>query len=628
MQPTPESSEVSATDPVAAAPAARRWRQWWFGFVLFAFGGALLAEQLLVFFRTADELRALVPVSTVWGMHACVLLGFSALVGLAGRLWQMLGRKHLLVGLALALVGFGACGLAPRTTRIFYDEHIYMQIGQTLAHTGRAEYANHANAEHGEFELYDAWVNKQPNGHPYLLSWCYRLFGVSEAVSHLWVRTLVGLTAALLYLGLVLVPARLPRGTPVAAALAFVFTPLVLWWGHSVAVEPAAVATTVAAIFAACVHARLRDPETGEGTLGGATLLSATVAFAAYFRPESLLAFPVAALLLLALERRSWRDRPTWAALALAIALVMPNLLHLWAVRGEDWGATDGNRFGGGYIWQNLASNAGYFVQGEWFPLAGSVLALVGAGWLAARQRLLGVAVGAWLLLSWGIFVLFYAGGYHYGASSRYAVISTAPVALLVGLGVAQLWSLVGGRRFAAGLLGGVLLLNWVRAMHYVPTLGREACEARADVAWIRDAANALPDGVLVISSNPCVWNILGRNASQPGSVADRVQNDLAALQRQYPGGVFVHWDYWANAQADIAETLRQLVVSTKATVWRRGASETYKFALFQIPTAPAVSDEQGSARLAKGMIDCDAVAAEALQASPEAPQSPPVPTP
>lgn len=620
MQATPASNKPVVTASAVPPPVSDRWRKWWFALVLLAFGGALLAEQLLVFFRSADELRALVPVSTVWGMHACVILGLAALAGLAERLVAALGRRHLMAGLALAVVGFGACGLAPRTNRIFYDEHIYMQIGQTLAHTGRAEYGNHANAEHGEFEVFDAWVNKQPNGHPYLLSWCYRLFGVSETVSHLWVRTLVGLTAALLYLGLVLVPERLPRGTPVAAALAFIFTPLVLWWGHTVAVEPAAVATTVAAIFAACVHARLRDPQTGEGTLGGATLLAATVAFAAYFRPESLLAFPVAALLLLALERRSCRDRPTWAALALAIALVMPNLLHLWAVRGEDWGATDGDRFGGGYLWQNLASNAGYFVQGKWFPVAGTVLALFGAGWLAVRQRLLGMAVGAWLLLSWGIFVLFYAGGYHYGASSRYGVISTAPVALLVGLGAAQVWALVGGRRFAAGLLGGALLLNWVRAMHYVPTLGREACEARADVAWIREAANTLPDGALVISPNPCLWNILGRNASQPGSIADRVRHDLPELQRQYPGGIFVHWDYWANVQADIGETLRQFVVPTKATIWRQGESETYKFALFQVPLSAAATDEQASVRSPKGIVDRDAVAAEALQASPVAP--------
>ena len=117
-------------------------------------------------------------------------------------------------------------------------------------------------------------------------------------------------------------------------------------------------------------------------------------------------------------------------AFGLALALLTPNLLHLWSVRTEDWGAADGHRFGADFLARNLASNAGYFVQQKWFPLAGTLLALGGAGWLARHRRWFGVTALGWFLLSWGIFVLFYAGGYYYGASSRYAVISSASVAL------------------------------------------------------------------------------------------------------------------------------------------------------------------------------------------------------
>ncbi|HEY9249029.1 MAG TPA: hypothetical protein VIO38_07850, partial [Rariglobus sp.] len=237
-------------------PAAGRFRPWWHGFCLVVPGCVGFWAVRVVSEYTMDEQRSLAPVSTVWGMHACLFLGLVALACLAPALVRLVGRRNLLVALALAVLSYAACGLAPQTNRIFYDEHIYMQIGQTLAHTGRAEYASYARVEYGEFTAYEAALNKQPNGHPYLLSWAYRLAGASEGVSHLAVRVIVALTAALLFLALCIAPFKMPPATPLAASLGFIFTPLVLWWGRTVAVEPTTVAAAVAAFFAMCVHAR------------------------------------------------------------------------------------------------------------------------------------------------------------------------------------------------------------------------------------------------------------------------------------------------------------------------------------------------------------------------------------
>ena len=113
---------------------------------------------------TIDEQHNLVPVSTVLGMHACVVAMIAGLGGIAVRVAKILGRRRILTALALLVGGYFACDLAPQTTRIFFDEYIYGQIGQTIAHTGRAEGANYARVEYGQFEMYSAWVNKQPNG--------------------------------------------------------------------------------------------------------------------------------------------------------------------------------------------------------------------------------------------------------------------------------------------------------------------------------------------------------------------------------------------------------------------------------------------------------------------------------
>jgi hypothetical protein len=317
--------------------------------------------------------------------------------------------------------------------------------------------------------------------------------------------------------------------------------------------------------------------------------------------------------MLWAADRRFLEDRTTWAALALSLALITPNLLHLWSVRMENWGATDGRRFDLAFLTKNLSSNAGYFVQQKWFPLAGTALALAGAVWLALRSRRFGFGLGLWFAMSWGVFVLFYAGGYYYGASSRYAIVSAAPVALLMGIGASAVFAMGRRQPIVLGGLGALILMNWVAAMRFVPSLGRESNEARADIEFVREAAPKLPTGSLVISTDPCVWNLLGRNAAQLFSVEGMVRGDLRELVRQYPGGIYLYWDYWMNRDLDHARIWRQLILDAHATVFSRMNAEAAQFALFRLDTPYAREAMGGHAKIEGPPIDVDEVAAEAL---------------
>jgi len=314
-------------------------------------------------------------------------------------------------------------------------------------------------------------------------------------------------------------------------------------------------------------------------------LLAGATGFAVYFRPESLLVFPMVAAVLWSTDDRFVEDLSAWGALALATALALPNLLHLWSVRTEDWGARDGRRFAFDFVRKNLAANGGYFAGSKWFPVAGAVLAVAGALWLLRRNRTTGLALGVWFLLSWGIFVLFYAGGYYYGASSRYAVISAAPAALFMGIGLA---ALIGGLRRAPLLLFGLAaagLMNWLAAMHYVPTLSREATEAEADERFVARTARILPEGSLVISHDPCMWQLQGINASQFFAIDHMMHEELRELSNQYPGGIYVHWDYWHDAEPDMAADTAKFLAEANATEFTRTQCQGYKLALFRIDT-------------------------------------------
>ena len=586
---------------MSTAPAStdhsRPGREAWLLLILGLLAAAAAAAWALHQLQINDNigLRALVPVSTPFGLDACVLVMIAASFGLVSQLRLLIDRRALLTALGLVLAGWILCGLAPRAHRILYDEHIYMQIGQTLAHTGRAEQADYARAEHGKFELYQNAINKQPNGWPYLLGRVYQWTGASTGVAFDVNRLLAGLAAATLFLALTLAPWNLPAGTPLAAALSYLFTPLIPWWSRTVAVEPSTAATTILSFAAACLYIRLRQntPHV-RGQLAAGLLLAAATAFAWYFRPESLLAFPLVAIVCWSTEDRFYSDPGFWGAALLAAALATPNFLHLWSMRTEDWGANDGQRFALDFIGKNLGSNLGYFFQNEWFPAIGTLPLAIGAGWLLLRRGSVALVLALWLACSWGIFVVFYAGGYHYGASCRYAVISAAPVALLIDLGVTVSAHALRPRPLLAGAASTLLALGWASGWKFVPTLTREAIEAQEDIVFIQREAARLPSGSLIVTQIPYVWFLEGRNASQYSPIEEMLRTQLRELANQYPGGIYLHYGFWENAEPARARYAADWILSCDATEIARYTSHAHTFGLFRLDTPGGLARHGG----------------------------------
>ena len=559
---------------------------------------AILAALGYIIGHTQEQQRNLVPTMTVRAMNACLLLGFVGLAAIWARLRAVLTRKMILTSVGFLIGGYLICGLAPKTNRIFFDEHIYMQIGQSIAHTGRAEAANYARAEYGSFEIYNAWVNKQPNGHPYVLGLLYRITGVSSDVSFFVNRAWVGIAAAALYLGLALVPWALPRGSAAWAGALYCLTPLVIWWGHTVAVEPGAAGSAAVAFCAACIFARLYDfsGQRKQTPIDG-FFLAGAVAFACYFRPESLLVYGMAAGVLWASDRRLAMNANILALFAVAFVLTVPELMHVWSMHTEDWGARDGRRFASDFIPANLTSNGGYFVDSHWFPIAGTVFLVAGLIYLFRYRSSSALSLLVWLLPAWGIFVLFYAGGYHYGASSRYGVVSCPPIAVGMGIGAASLWQLLRSRPAWLALVFSGCGLNWLAAMHYVPSITRESAEARADVDFVHRVAPTLPEGSLIVSCNPCMWTIEGRNSSQFFTIEDMMRNQMIELRNQYPGGIYIHWNFWDNVEPSLAADARALIHDTAAQTIVSTTSQDHYMAILRADTPTAIAKFGGSSK-------------------------------
>jgi hypothetical protein len=188
-------------------------------------------------------------------------------------------------------------------------------------------------------------------------------------------------------------------------------------------------------------------------------------------------------------------------------------------------------------------------------------------------------------------------------------------MALFMGIGASMLIAILRRQPLVLGAVGVVIVLNWVAAMHFVSTLGRESNEARADVDFTREVAAKLPTGALIISTNPCIWNLLGRNASQLFNVENMVRNEMRELVRQYPGGIYLHWDYWANTEPNHAKRWRQLIVDTHAIVFARRNAEAVQFAVFRLDTPYACEVFGGHSKIGGPVFNVDDTAAEALAA-------------
>lgn len=501
-------------------------------------------------------LRLHLKTAQFWSLEACLALGLALGVLVGRDLVRGLDRRDAVRAAALACLAVGLTLLvAPRTNRIFYDEQIYQAIGQNLADMRLAQTCNDGNVEYGRLQCWNGEYNKQPYAWPHLLSVAYRVAGVGPDTAFAINAAVMGATACGVYV-LVILLFR-DRVAASFAGLLIALMPQQLMWSATAAAEPSAALACVAALVAAAHYRR-------SGSTAALALLAVTAAYAMQFRPESLLILP--ALALLTWERVSGEIArpPTWWAGLLLVALAAVHVAHLAAVSHESWGATDA-RLSLRYVAANLAVNGRFYLADERFPVIFTLLALIG---LAGRdQRTERASIVLHFVLFFGIYLLFYAGSYNYGADVRYSLMTYPPVAVLGGLGAARLTRWIGGerpRRWARAGVAAALAFQFLWYAPLVRATTEEAWAARADVGFARTLVEDLRGNSYVLTHNPGMFHVWGVNAGQMSLLVSNSQY-LEYLVGRYEHGVYVHWNFWCNVQDPVQQALCQKVLATTA---------------------------------------------------------------
>ncbi len=470
--------------------------------------------------------------------------------------------------------------LAPQTHRIYYDENIYLSIGQNLAHLNRAQTCNAGGEEYGLFHCTQWEYNKQPNGFPYIVSVIFRVFGTSEQAIFFFNNLLLGLSALVVFWLLYLVNGTWQGG--LFAVMITLATPQNLHWYNTTAAEPSAAFFAALVLLTAWYYLQAK-------TSASLTLLTACTAFAIHFRPESLLLLPL--VLILTGRQAVTTPKALLANLLLFGFLTLPLWLHIELFHNHPWGSS-GAPFSLNHFQPNLAVNGWHYLNNQEFPLLFTLLALCGLAWpnssLAEWWKKQAI-FGLWFLSFWAIFLFFYAGSYHYGADIRYALLSYLPLALLAGIGADKIIQLLLKKTTLQPvtlktILITLILLSLIPFLPLVRAVTHEAWAARADHRFAQQMVANLPKESIILTQNPNMFQIWGYAASQM-SLAQTDPNYInQVLFNHYRGGVYFHYNFWCNVpdpvQNKFCHTILEKYEHQLLTEYRE---KDFRYALYRL---------------------------------------------
>ena len=201
--------------------------------------------------------------------------------------------------------------------------------------------------------------------------------------------------------------------------------------------------------------------------------------------------------------------------------------------------------------------------------------------------------LGVYFLLFWGIFIVFYAGSYYYGADVRYlaALARAAGAARRRRAGAPRrpavtMGGATGGIRRGGGRPAAAVLV--VRAGgpggRRRSLGGARRCEIRQTVRAAA-AANAI-----VLTHNPSLFHVWGINAAQ----LSLARTDPAYVRGQmfdrYAGGVYLHWSFWCNVDDPVQTRFCHEALAGFPSEQLASARErTYEYRLYRLarPQSP-----------------------------------------
>jgi len=451
--------------------------------------------------------------------------------------WERLAaptRRNLLlvILLALALRLF----LPPGDHRLFFDEDLYLNLGQNISKLGLAQNSQFGETFYGNYKNFTPYLNKETNGFPFLVSLIFSVFGVQESAVFLVLKILGGLMVIPVFgIGLLM----FGESVGIWAALLFALLPLHIYWSASASSEPACAFFAAWAGFLPLLMTRHRETALKIAAV-------AVLAFAIQCRIEGvILVIPV--LVILAVNPCKLKFSQLLGLGGLLLFLIFPYLLHFNYVRHMDWEASSGQKMALRYVELNLGPNLQFFWANRQFPLLYTLLLLLGILAGINKYRLKNTfALAVWALTFFIPYLFFYAGSYKWGVNVRFAVFLLAPLTVLAASGLVRLLERLENifpraRISTMALL--VIFLQFIPLINQARTPYEDCWDARAEHRFVTEFCRELPENCFVVTSAPAVVLLTGKGAVETTAFTD----ELLKWMKNRRAQVYLLEDYWSS---------------------------------------------------------------------------------
>ncbi|MBW8003177.1 MAG: hypothetical protein FVQ80_14350 [Planctomycetes bacterium] len=462
------------------------------------------------------------------------------------EIFVRIGKKSLLLLILISISGAALASLVtPQNHRVYYDEDIYSSIGQCIAHHKRAVMCNEGYHEHGEFKIVAEEYNKQPAAYPYLISIIYRIFGTNELFIFIFNNIIFALSAIVIFLISFLFFESIFAG--LIASLSYIFIPVNLQWFNTCAIEPSTTFFASLSVLALLIYIRNKKPI-------NLFFFICALAFSFNFRPESLLIVTVVGLILLLKDIKIFARKELYFFGVLLFLLSLGIVVHLYAMQGNNWGAT-GAKFSMEYFNRNFGTNTAFYFNNKGFPVVFSILAIIGLLFYKSKVYVKEkVILLSWFLAFWGIFLFFYAGTYEHdlGLSTRFSILSYVPISICIGLGASLIKNLLIVRvKYIKQILVILIIFGASSFLPFVRSQSKaESAACRMDHKYAMEFVKQLPEDSIIFTHNPSMFLINKRSAIQTSSETYNPGTVKRCLM-QFRGGVYVHFNYWSGVSYD-----------------------------------------------------------------------------
>ncbi len=475
-----------------------------------------------------------------------ILISFFLSIKDIKKIFKNVDKKTWIVVIIIFLCGMSLRTFAsPHTHRLFYDEDIYLNIGQNIAKEGRVILCNYGNQE----KCFEGIYNKQPNGYSFLMSPIF-IFNASESAAHYLTAFISSLTIPMIFLIGYLLFENKKIG--ILSSLIFSLIPITIIWA------PTTTAGSVSIFFISLtLFSFLCYFKTKKTTI---LLLSfSTLAYAIQVRPEGIMFLIVIFISFFLLNKEPFKDfekRNFLIFFTIFFILIVPHMLHTSSVKSEGWGAS-GNKLGLEYVENNLNVNGMFFFKNIRFPVLFTILGIIGLypfkGKISLKNFLKGMRTKSilivWFLIFFVLYLLFYAGSFDYGVDVRFSLNLYIPLALLGGCGAylisKNINKLLKKEYISISIISIIIIVSFVPFYEYSTGLGEKAWDARLAHDFVVEEMKEIDDECWIFTHVPSVILVNGKNSLQ----AWYAQNKEVRENIMKEDCVMFYEEYWCSSE-------------------------------------------------------------------------------